>query len=797
MEITSDLFASVTVSGDIGAGLEVDAFVEEDGADGQLVCDVEVDDSGYAAAMTADDSLVGMEFEVDGTVFQLADLVGPMEVSRSLSRNIQTASFSVPLDTPAGPIGNPFSHVGPATCKREISIRGVYRTASGDKKVPIITKGKGFSSKRSGGKSGFVESFEVLDRGARFDQQRVSLAIPAGSGLPRDRVLAAMAGEAGVVDMSLEACSPTYKEFILANAAKWIEPCADALMDVELRKVLWNRDGELANPRFGPPSLHGDVEPIRHTFTEADFNWDSNVEIDWADDQITRVKLTGSAPILRESCAIEVVPKRVVRKAIYAPRAPGFLQQSDGSFDPNPQDSAGADPITVGLDIIEKHTKCGTLIYERTMHYAFYNPECRRWVWEDSTDEWVPLASVYTDDDSGGDGIAMLYPREAWLLTGVEETWHYWLQRGYRYSDRAKPFGVLSSEYHYIASALLKLDAPENSLLDVNYGTGADSVFTGEAAGVKLGTISRTWAFYAPRYAQKERDITSYPLPTWDETEPADGLYVLGNKEAYDANPILPSELAQLAYPAQTDPGVGESLTLTSVQIEAFDINTENYVTGLDRVALGWQVRTGLEYKFGDGRETSEVRESFHVARTEREDYAPAGDSNHDRIVHVYDRDGRELPSESELGADGYLPAAEFIDGSQADPQFYADDAEQQELSRMVHRTESQDLEVEIIAEDLEDCRDVNQYEGTYEHAENDDELERAARAMIGESCAAEVRLPLAGANFYAGEGQLVNARYIPLGLDHAMRVETVRWTRSGDPKASVLTFLEGKAYLW
>ena len=174
-----------------------------------------------------------------------------------------------------------------------------------------------------------------------------------------------------------------------------------------------------------------------------------------------------------------------------------------------------------------------------------------------------------------------------------------------------------------------------------------------------------------------------------------------------------------------------------------------------------------------------------------------SGDSNHDRIVHAYDRDGRELPSESELGADGYLPAAEFIDGSQADPQFYTDDAEQQELSKLVHRTESQDLEVEIIADDLEDCRDVNQYEGTYEHAENDDELERAARAMISESCAATVRLPLAGANFYVAEGDLIHARYTPLGLDHDIRVETVKHSRSADPKASVLTSIEGKLYLW
>ena len=62
---------------------------------------------------------------------------------------------------------------------------------------------------------------------------------------------------------------------------------------------------------------------------------------------------------------------------------------------------------------------------------------------------------------------------------------------------------------------------------------------------------------------------------------------MLGNKEAYDVNPVLPSELAQLSYPPQTDSGRGESLTLTSVQIEAFDISAQNFVTGTDR-GLNW-----------------------------------------------------------------------------------------------------------------------------------------------------------------------------------------------------------------
>ena len=51
-----------------GASVILADIIDEDGADGQLVCDVEVDDSGYEVAMTADDGFAGMEFRIDGEV---------------------------------------------------------------------------------------------------------------------------------------------------------------------------------------------------------------------------------------------------------------------------------------------------------------------------------------------------------------------------------------------------------------------------------------------------------------------------------------------------------------------------------------------------------------------------------------------------------------------------------------------------------------------------------------------------------------------------------------------------------
>lgn len=792
MEITSDLFASVRVTGDIGAHLLCDVFTSEEDADGELPCDVEVDDSGHVAAMTANETIAGLEIEVGGTTFTLQDLIDDVEVSRTLGASIQSFRFTVPLDTPNGPIGNPFDHVGPATCKREVSIFGVYKTPTGTKRIPLITRGTGLSSKRRGGKGGFKETFESLDRGGRLDQQLVNISVPAGSGLPRERVLELAARRAGVTNFQLEPCGPTNKEFVLANS-RWVEPCADGLMDVELRKVNWNRDGELANPRFGAPSLHDNVEPVKHHFLERDFHLETDVEIDWSADQITRAKLTGTAPILRDSCAVEMVPKRLETKAIYAPRVPGFLQNGDGSFTALDQDLAGADPILTKLDVIERFTKCGTVIYERTLHLAYYNPEAGRYFWDTATHEWKPIAAVYADLDELGEERAFQDAKEAFRLVGVEEAFHYWLQVGYRYFERAWPFGITAGD---LSAEISKLSFPATDQLE--YDVNSTGYFIGESAGIKLGTIRRTWGFYAPKSFVKTRSLASFPYPDWNTTESPDNLLVLGNKVGYSTNPTFAGPYAALDYPAQTFAEDGETFTLLSAVVETLTSNRENFVTAIDRTLFSWQAREGKDYLFGDGTERSEPEETFGISGTESELLLPVGDANHDRIVHRYDRDGRELPAQSELGAEGYLPAAEFIDGSQADPGLYADNAEQQALARLAHRTESQDLEVEVIASNLEDCRDVNQYVGVYEHAESDDELERAARAMISESCAAHFSGVLAGANFYVSEGDLFGFRYYPLcGMPERIgRVETVKWGRSS-PFAPLLTTLLGKHYGW
>ena len=792
MEITSDLFASVRVTGDIGAHLLCDVFTSEIDADGELLADVQVDDSGYVAAMTASETLANMEFDVEGTTFTLEDLIDDLEVTRSLGATIQRARFTVPLDTPEGPVGNPFSHVGPATCKREISVTGIYKTPNGEKRVPIITRGTGLSSKRRGGKGGFKETFEVIDFGGRVDQQLVSLSVPAGSGLPRERILELAARRAGVTDFNLEPCGPTNKEFVLSEA-RWVEPCADGLMDVELRKVNWNRDAELANPRFGAPSLHNNVEPVRHHFVERDFHLETDVEIDWSADQITRVKLTGSAPILRDGCAVEMVPKRIETKAIYAPRIPEFQQNGDGSFDPLTPDPAGPNPILVALDVIERFTKCGTVIFERTLHFAYYNPEAGRYYWDTTTHTWLPVANVYTDLDALGEERAFQFAKEAFRLINVEETFHYWLQVGYRYFEPAHPFGITTGEF---SAEISKLSFPATDQLA--YGTNSTGYFVGESAGIKLGTITRNWGFLAPKSYVKTRSLGTFPYTAWESIESPDNLMVLGNKIAYSTNPTFAGPYAGLGYPAQTNSNEGESFTLLGIVVETLTSNRDNFVTEKNRTNLGWQAREGKEYLFGDGTERSEPEEVFGISGTESELFIPVGDANHDRIVHRYDRDGRELPAQSELGAEGYLPAAEFLDGSQADPGLYADNEEQQALARLAHRTESQDLEVEITADDLEDCRDVNQYVGSYEHAESDDELERAARAMISESCAANFSGVLAGANFYVSEGDLFGFLYYPLcGMPERIgRVETVTWGRSS-PLAAVLTTLQGKCYGW
>lgn len=802
-EILAMVQASVEVTSSIGASLVADVSVDNPDATNQVVADVEVDGAGGEAAESRTYQRAYFEIDIDNATLGDSNRIGAMRVSRSLNKTIQDAKFTVHLPNATGPIGNPFTHSGPATCKREVSIFGVYNVNGTEYRVPLISKGIGAVSERVASKRLVYESFDVLDRGARYDQARVSKRIPAGSGLNRDRVARIFAEEAEVEDIVFEQCSPTNRELAIAEG-EWIGPVAEQCFDVELRKMLWNVFGDLYNPRFSAPSLHENVEPTVWVWGPNSFSDEHDIRVVWKNDIFTRAHLFGSAPVIKDGCPDEPTSTSRVTKDIYAPRSPSYTQGS-GSYTANPQAPAPADPIRVRLEIDEKITRCGAVLYERTRVWTYYNPRAGRYTWDLINTEWDKIAGRYTDENSDGEENAYLYDKEQWLLTSVNERWHYYWQIGYRYGEHGINFGVLAGADGMVKT-IEKLFAPTNGMIGTDGNPGPEylvvtqpdggGVFVGEQAGVKLGTITRNWRWMAPAKALKDRTLV--PDDPWEDVPIANGLNVFGNKTAFVDNLTSSSPYFSAGYDPQGSETNGETFLLEEMVAEAFDINSDNFLTAKHTAYAQWHARDGFTFYYGERDIRSEEEETFRFTRKEEERYVAKTKESHDILRDAWDLDAQPLRSQSEYDVPGYLPAADFLPTEQGDSSLYQGEDEQSELQSVSVLTESQDLDVEVIADDLEICHFEKTYEGEYEHAENEDELERAGRAMIAEDAAGEFSATLAGANFYVREGQIAVCDEDRIGLEtpYLIRIEDVEHSQDR-PNGKILTSVKGKIYVW
>jgi len=759
-----------TLSATTGTELEAEILCTESAqGDEEIALTVTSDAAAenIARPRTVAPATAGVVIRVNSVDLDPADLLGGWQVVRSLDQQLQTWSFSVVLSNSTGPLGTPWSKAGPPTCKKTVDVYGILASGDTTYRVPLIVGGIADSSTREANlSSGYTESVSGVDRGGRYDREKVTLELPPGHGIPRGHVIRSLAAKAGETQVELDPGATCYKEIQLRDS-EWL-PIASELADTEGRHVMWTRNGYLTWRKSGKP---GSSEAAASwTLDERDLDASTGVQVQHHADVLTDVTLTGTEQLTRDTaCDVKNTTEEIRTTAIYAPRSPAYAQTS-GGYAANVQEAADTEPILTSLIVHEIEERCGVVVWERTTEWGWTNPQAPRYEWDTATTGFLRL-SCYTDDQTDDAAPGYEFPVEQWAIVSITEAWHYYNTDGFR-----RPWESMSGAESNIFAGLV----------------GAQSAETRE--GDYLGSYTQASSFYAPRAAIKSRSMTSYPLPAWDSTEMTDGQDALGSGEAVDLAATSPW---QTIPTGDYNPGspLGENLIGTSQTVETHVGDATGITRTIQRTIWGWAAADGVsaEFLFGDGMESPEPVETFRIVGSETESYLSTGDATHTRLLRQYDMDGKLIGGEERGGQEGYGPAIPRLNLSEVNADEYEDAAEQANLSRGARRGDTAPISARVTATDLQVCHVDNVVVASMPWAESQQELEEIARRMIDESSAATVRCTLAGPNFYMEPGDLVTIQVRPIGLNHTVRLTRVTW--SGDDWGRVTTELEGKLY--
>lgn len=814
MEFISDLNGYVEIDGtaSLAADLAGKTYVNAAAPrDDELDVMAEIDGTAGEAATPRNGVVqtAGFEIYIDGILFGRHLQGETISVRRSYDERLQSYDFEVHLTTPTGPLGSPFGCNIPPTRQKRIDVYGVYLTSTGVHRVPLITGGIAHATSRRGTDGGYFETYSGVDRGGRFDQKLVEKVFPPGHGLRRDQVLQKCAEAAGETQFRLEEGRKMLKEFQILDST-FIEPCAE-LLDIENRRIVWNDRGELTNPQIGRRRSN---ETVRWQFDERDMAAAEAVSVDFKADVITEVIANGTEQLTAEQCGDVVITTTIEVKDIAAPQPQAYIQESSGySANAGYPATDYTVPKIVELQVLTRIERCNVEIYQRREVYTFYNPETARYHRDEVNLEWdrVPYP-VYVADDEDDDNPAFAFHAPRWGLVSVEELWTFYFQDGYQAAGFN--YGAI-----HVPGGFDRFVSPANAVAGLSWARDENGYPMGMATdpdngdilgafngvevipgyiGVKLGTFARKHEMYLVKGAQKRRS-PPYTTP-FDEIEPGiagttyitgDGMGVAGISGVQECDKYFASN-------CDDNNDLSEQLLVTEEVLESYLTNRDGFMVGKDTLVAGIAAKRGSgppAYWFGEGYVAAEEWESFRQLTSTSERYEAVGDANH----NIY-RSGRDTVENkatrqpSEFNVEGYLPAAEYLPEAEIDDTLYSDETERDLTAVATMRTTSRPMDVTVTAEDLENCgHEHSEYKLELLWAEDVDELNFGANAIIDESAAADVNLTLAGANFFVRECDLILAQYRPIDLNDVIRCKSVEW--SGGGRSPILTRIQGKLY--
>ncbi|HEX9641945.1 MAG TPA: hypothetical protein VGB13_11605, partial [Candidatus Krumholzibacteria bacterium] len=679
---------------------------------------------------------------------------GGLSVERDVHRTMQTWAFQVPVSADGvGYFGSPFARVGPAIGKQDVDVYGTYRTATGVHRYPLIRYGLCDSSGRSSGPDGHLESFEGTDVGGRRDRKTVTLVIPAGHGLPAEGVVRRLMALAGETRFRLEACARMDKE-VPAVDANPVGLSAE-IMEAKSRALLWDRDGNLVNPKLG--ARNG--RPIQAVLEERDLIAAATVQLQSPGDVVTEVTLTGTQQVTRtaeEQCGHESVPTEITVEAPYLPWHAAFSQSGACTLTPLSPAAGLAEvqPISVTRNIVER--RCGVVLSETVEVWAWKRIEAARYLF---TSGVRSCRVVYLDADGtiNGSEPAFVESSERWRLISRTVKRHYYNQAGYGNA----PSGT---------------GEPWADAFSVEGGTFIDGVEQNPPPkrGYRLGSITDSYGWYQVRRALKE----AIPATPWEEIDPSDGL-ALGNGEGVVA--------------------ATESFMQTGREVEVIDSTDDGYLEAVRLYRYGFMRRPGNSFQYADGSESAQETENFGLTGLDQTTYAmPRGaESSHSFVSTRFAFDGAAARLiESQSGnAEGAPPPADRIpaEGEAAfDPTLF-ETPEESEAARTARATEAQQIKVRMTAPELLTTHESREVKTSSSWAETLEELAEEAARIILQSAAHGV-LFSTPANFQLAEGHWIRLRCRPIGVDHDVEIQSVRYSHDGYRTPCVSAFV-GKIY--
>lgn len=755
--------------------------------DGALL-EVESTDAGFEAAMAQGGRPQVSSFEIllNNVPVDLSNVTGNISVTRSYSNRLQTWTFSLVLTTPTGPLGSPFSCIGPPTGIRRVTINGCYKILSGDLagsvvKVPIITDGIADSSTReASGEGTYTETISGVCRGGRYDQQLVTLVLPPGHGFPRGKVARLLAERAGESQITLEDGNPMYREVQVVDG-DWLSVASEQ-QEVENRKLLWNAEGYLVNPKIGRPRSN---ETAWVTLDERNWLDLAVVSVSHKADVLTDVTLTGTEQMIDGPCGLESDPPAETRTFADYARATPTYSAAGGypttTFTANPRNpDAVVQERLVQLVRYTQSLRCGTVVYERTETEGWKNPLAVRQKFSVNAGgigahDWVHQDCFTNDNDQDSRSLAYQFGIEQWTKLTISESWHYYMQRDY-----VRPFLPIEND------SLRWLSGPY-----VYTEAEPGGEWGGAFAGFYLGSLTRISGWTFLRKAIYSRSVASLPYDSWDDIEPDDDIGIIGN-DGHETPSNLPFSQATSQPPGSPDLGeyflpLSETVLNVRADEDGYKEKETTYESSWAHVTVG----SAAEYKYGDGTESSEPSDSWGQHAITEVTYVRTGESVHKEITARYEF-GQLVGGTEKSGIAGDLPAVERIEAPEWPEDLYESDEEFESLAVPARRSHTRQIKVRVTAPGLLTCHTEGILKTDIPLAENEDELKEIGKFLIDESLAADVQGTVLF-NAYLRECQVIRAKHRPIGLDHDVRIETV--SHEGPLDGPITTAITAKLY--
>jgi hypothetical protein len=283
------------------------------------------------------------------------------------------------------------------------------------------------------------------------------------------------------------------------------------------------------------------------------------------------------------------------------------------------------------------------------------------------------------------------------------------------------------------------------------------------ADGYLRRTITERFGFRFVQASIRDRGSRSDP---WETATGDSSQYILG-----DGTRVVPS-------PAGLVPPVKERILPTERIVEEDDV-VDGRVLHRRTVTQGWDRRPGYTHLYADGFESADAEETFREVDRFDEWWQAAGEQRHS--YSLIRADGTGVTEERE----GAGPAAERHQATPVDPELF-DNPEDAEAAAEASKWEQRPLKVVRTLPQVLEVRPGREIQYRSQRAETLGQLDRIALRLLLANFSCRAHFWLAP-NPYVERGDLGHVTFPPLGLDHDVVVEGLRWAQSAPGEAILL----------